>query len=153
MIRITDQYFWNIIFILFYVALLTMGVIILQTESHLEYDNLTLLDISLMALASHRLIRLFIHDTMTKWFREQFYDAKVTKAGKVTLYKPTAGPRRTIADLMSCPWCFGVWASSFVVFFYFLTPAAQIPVLILALSSVATMLQHFSCLLYVKSQE
>jgi len=152
MIRITDQYFWNIIFMLFYLALATMGIIILESEAHLLYTDLDLLDIVLMALAAQRLIRLFVYDTMTKFFREQFYDAKVTKAGKVTLYKPATGPRRTLCDLMSCPWCFGMWASSTVVFFYMLTPLAYIPVLILAVSTIATMLQNFSRFLYTHSE-
>mgnify|MGYP001067792613 CR=1 FL=1 len=152
MIRITDQYFWNIIFMLFYLALATMGIIILESEAHLLYTDLNLLDIVLMALAAQRLIRLFVYDTMTKFFREQFYDAKVTKAGKVTLYKPATGPRRTLCDLMSCPWCFGMWASSTVVFFYMLTPLAYIPVLILAVSTIATMLQNFSRFLYTHSE-
>lgn len=141
MIRITDQYFWNIIFMLFYVALVAMGMIILQSEASFAYTDLDFFDIAIMALASHRLIRLFVYDNMTKWFREQFYDSKVSRGKKVTLYKPAYGPRRTIADLMSCPWCFGVWASTIVTFFYLLTPLAYFPVLLLAISSVASTLQ------------
>lgn len=141
MIRITDQYFWNIIFTLFYLSLVTMGVIVLQGEAAIGYDALDAFDIVLIALASHRLIRLFVYDAMTKFFREQFYDAKVTKAGKVTLYKPASGPRRTLCDLMTCPWCFGVWASTTVTFFYLLTPLAYFPVLLLAVASVASTLQ------------
>lgn len=144
MIRITDQYFWNVIFSFFFVGLVVMGIIILQTEAHIPYEDISAFDMLLISLASMRMMRLFMYDSVTKFFREQFYDAKVTKTGKVTLYKPMRGPRRTITDLMSCPWCFGVWTSATVLFFYLLTPLAYFPILILAISAVATMLQKFS---------
>jgi hypothetical protein len=140
MIRFTDQYIWNIFFILFYLCLLGMGVIILQSEARIAYSELKLVDFVLITLASFRMTRLFVYDSMTKFFREQFYDVKVVRT-KITLVKPGGGPRRTLADLLSCSWCFGVWATSTVVFFYLLTPFAYIPVLILALSSVVSTLQ------------
>ncbi|MFM2381369.1 MAG: hypothetical protein RLZZ76_136 [Candidatus Parcubacteria bacterium] len=140
MIRFTDQYIWNIFFILFYLCLLGMAVIILQSEARVAFSALQLQDFVLMALASYRLTQLFLYDSMTKFFREQFYDVKVVRT-KITLVKPGGGPRRTLADLLSCPWCFGVWATSTVVFFYLLTPLAYVPVLILALSSVVSTLQ------------
>ena len=48
MIRITDQYFWNIIFTLFYLSLVTMGVIVLQGEAAIGYDALDVFDIVLI---------------------------------------------------------------------------------------------------------
>ena len=149
MIRITDQYFWNFVFGVFFIVLFVMGVIILETEAKINPADLTVLDISLITLASWRLIRLFLFDAITKWFREQFWDVK--KVGKdFILEKPATGPRRTIADLMSCPWCFGLWAASFMVFFYCLTPIAFYPTLILAISALATLLHNLSFLIYSK---
>lgn len=142
MIRITDQYFWNFVFGVFFLGLFVMGAIILDTEAYLTRDTLTLFDIVLISLASFRLTRLFVYDNMTKLIREQFLDAEVaTRGGKVTLVKPKTGPRRTLADLFSCPWCFGCWSASTVVFFYLLTPMAYFPTLVLAVSGVATFIQ------------
>ena len=152
MIRITDQYFWNVVFILFYVGLLTMAGIILNTEARMPYADLKLFDLVLISLASFRVTRLFVYDGMTKFIREQFYDAKVVR-NKVTLVKPLTGARRTLADLTSCAWCFGVWATTMVVFFYLLTPYAYLPILILALSSVATMLQLFANMIGWKAEQ
>jgi Protein of unknown function (DUF1360). len=143
MIRITDQYFWNFVFSLFFLCLVFMGTVILDSEAYKPYSELTVLDLALIALASHRLIRLFVYDVVTKWFREQFYDVKELKT-KVTLHKPATGPRRTIIELMNCPWCFGVWITALVTFCYLLTPLAFYPVLLLALASVATTLQLFT---------
>lgn len=142
MIRITDQYLWNVVFILFFLSLMTMGIIILDTEAYIAYVDLTFFDVAIISLASFRLIRLFMYDSITKFFREQFYDAKMTKVGKVTLHKPLKGPRRTITDLLGCPWCFSLWTTSVVVFFYLLSPAAYFLILILAISAVATSLQN-----------
>lgn len=138
--RITDQYFWNFIFSLFFVFLVTMGVLILDDASYKPYTDLVLVDYLLITLASWRVVRLFVYDKITAFAREQFWDAKGSKK-TVILTKPKGGPRRTIADLFSCPWCLGVWATATVAFFYLLTPYAFFPVLVLALSVVATFLQ------------
>lgn len=151
MIRITDQYFWNFVFSVFFLFLVVMGAIILATESRIPYGELTLLDLTLMTLATWRLIRLFAYDHITKWFREQFYD--VVKSGKGNvLEKPHSGPRRTIADLMTCPWCLGVWAGAAVVFFYLLTPYAYYFALFLSISAVASWLQVFTNMIGWKAE-
>lgn len=152
MLRITDQYFWNVVFSLFFLLLVIMGAIILQTESRVALNALTLTDYVLVTLASWRLVRLFVYDAITKFFREQFWD--VVKVGKTyALEKPKVGPRRTLADLMSCPWCFGVWATASVLFFYLLTPYAVFPVVVLALSAVASFLQLLANLVGNKAEE
>jgi hypothetical protein len=136
MIRITDQYFWNVVFTIFFVVLVIMGAIILETEARIPLEELALVDFVLITLATWRVVRLFIYDAVTKWFREQFYDVKKVGRGR-ELVKPKVGPRRTLIDLLSCPWCFGVWAAAMVTFFYLLTPYAVYPVIFLALSAVA----------------
>lgn len=140
MIRVTDQYFWSFVFSAFYIILLIMGVIILDTESRIPFSELELVDYVLMTLASWRVTRLFVYDNVTKFIREQFWDIK--KVGKgLKLEKPKTGPRRTLVDLFSCPWCFGFWATSVVVFFYLITSYAVFPIIILALSGVVSFLQ------------
>jgi len=152
MIRVTDQYFWNIVFLLFYIGLVTMAVIILDSEARLAYTDLTILDLTLITLASFRVTRLFVYDSMTRFLREQFYDTKALR-NKVTLVKPLTGPRRTLADIICCPWCFGVWATTCVTFFYMLTPLAYFPTLILALASIATLLQLFANMIGWKAEQ
>lgn len=154
--RITDQYFWNFVFGVFFLILIVMGAIILETESRVRFADLFTMDFILMTLATWRLTRLMIYDTVTKFVREQFWD--VVKVGKsYALEKPPTGPRRTIADLLSCPWCFGVWAAAIIIFFYLITPYAVYPILLLAVSAVASFLQILSNLVghkaeYLKNQ-
>ena len=140
MIRITDQYFWNFVFGLFFVLLVVMAAIILETETRIPFADLTFVDFALITLATWRVIQLFVYDAITKFVREQFYD--VQKVGKgFQLVKPATGPRRTLADLFSCPWCFGVWASATITFFYLIFPIFQYFVIFLSISAVATFLQ------------
>ena len=143
MLRVTDQYFWNFVFSAFFILLVVMGAIILDTESRIPYEELKTIDLVLITLASWRLTRLFVYDHISKFIREQFLD--VVKVGRgYRLEKPPSGPRRTIADLFACPWCFGVWAAAFVTFCYLLTSFAVFPVLLLAVAGVATLLQLLS---------
>lgn len=152
MIRITDQYFWNFVFIVFFAVLVVLASIILESESRIAYAELTVVDFMLITLATWRLVRLFVYDAIMKWFREQFYDAKEVKK-QIVLYKPTRGPRRTLADLLSCPWCFGVWAGASITFFYLLTPYAVFPVILLAVSAVASFLQLLSNLVGHRAEQ
>lgn len=152
MLRITDQYFWNFVFSVFFSVLIIMGAIILETESRIPFAELRAIDLVLMTLATWRLVRLFVYDNITKFIREQFLD--VVKVGRgYRLEKPKGGPRRTLADLFACPWCFGVWAGALVVFCYLLTAYAFYPVLLLAISAVATYLQLLSNLTGHKAEQ
>ncbi len=151
MIRLTDQYFWNIVFSAFFLILIILGAIILETESRIPLTELSFVDYVLIVLASWRATRLFVYDSITKFFREQFWD--VIKVGKgYQLEKPPHGPRRTLADLMCCPWCFGIWATAMVTFFYLITPYALYPIIFLALSAVASFFQIISNLVGHKAE-
>ena len=139
MIRITDQYFWNFVFGLFFFLLVVLGTIILDTETRIPFNELTIVDYALITLASWRVTQLFVYDTITKFIREQFYDIK--KVGKSSsLVKPSTGPRRTLADLFSCPWCMGLWSAASVTFFYLLFPLFQYFAIFLSIAAVATFL-------------
>lgn len=149
--RITDQYFWNIIFGALFAAFLVSGTIILEDNPTAALHDISVFEFIILALATFRLTRLFVYDKITAFFREQFYNARVLKTG-VVLEKPSTGPRRTLADLMSCPWCFGMWAATVVVFFYALTPYAWYPILILAISALGSLMQIFSNMIGWKAE-
>ena len=152
MFRVTDQYFWNFVFSVFFLIMVVLGSIILEGETRIPFDELSLTDYVLMSLATWRLTRLFVYDAITKFIREQFWD--VVKVGKsFALEKPKFGPRRTIADLLSCPWCFGMWAAATVIFFYLLTPFAIFPIMLLSIGAVGSFLQIFSNLVGHKAEE
>lgn len=138
--RISDQYVWNFLFSLFFLSLIISGAVILDSEARRPLGDIRLMDMVLLSLATLRLTRLVVYDKITAFFREQFYDVVETKT-KRYLEKPLKGPRRTMADLLSCPWCIGMWAGATVTFFYYLTPYAWFPIVILAISALGTILQ------------
>jgi len=148
----TNQYAWNIIFTLFFIVLVVAGIEVLNVHSYRPLYSVSGADILLITLATYRLIRLFVYDKITAFFREQFFDV-VEVEGVTILMKPEKGPRRTLGDLITCPWCFGIWASAMVIFFYFLTPYAFYPVLFLSIAAVATFLQLVSNVVGWKAEQ
>jgi len=150
--RFTDQYFWNIIFLFFFFGLVFFGTVVLEQGAIKSYETLTFTDYALITLASWRLIRLVVYDKIFAFFREQFFNP-VEQEGVIALVKPERGPRRTLADLVTCPWCIGIWMAAMVSFFYLLTPYAFFPVLFLALSAVATFLQLLSSMIGWRAEQ
>ena len=123
-----------------------MALIILETEARILYQEFTGLDIAILALASWRAARLFSQDSITAWFREQFFDVKKVGRG-YTLVQPTKGPRRVLTDLFLCPWCMSLVSAFFVTFFFLVFEWFYFIALVLAVAAVAAavqvLLSHF----------
>lgn len=105
--------------------------------------EIPLFDLVLIVLAAFRLTRLFVYDHIMQFFRDLFLDKEeyVDERGapQVRRFPPLKGPRRTLNDLLGCPWCFGMWSGLLVPLFYFLTPYAWFVILAMAISGLATM--------------
>lgn len=123
-----DEHKWNLLFGIFYVLLVFIlsGFVWLVDEKY--PTSISVFDFILISLATFRLVRLFVYDSVTTFIKEYFASA-------------TRGPGRTMHHLLGCPWCFGMWAGLFVVFFYFVMPMAWLVLLILAISGVGTFIQ------------
>ena len=122
-----EQIIWNFVFCVIYVfAVFTSGYM-LAVQNKLPV-TISAIDLIILAFAIFRVTQLFVYDHITSYIRDYFE-------------KFETGPKRTLADLLSCPWCTGVWAALLVVFFYFLTPLAWYPILLLALAGMGTYLQ------------
>ncbi|MEX0651960.1 MAG: DUF1360 domain-containing protein [Candidatus Paceibacterota bacterium] len=142
-----DQGFWNFIFSLFFLTVFSGAFWTLSIFEKVPYE-IAIFDFVLIILAVFRLSRLFVYDKITQFIRDWFLrkEVFVGDAGEVTVIRQdfASGPLRTIHDLLSCPWCFGVWSGLVVTFAYFMTPLAWFPILVLAVSGVGTFLQLFS---------
>lgn len=152
MIKITDQYFWNFVFLAFFGFLLIMATIILDTESRIPLSELSKFDLAIIILASWRLTRFFSSDTTTKFFREQFYDLKKTTR-TITLEKPLVGPRRTILDVILSPWSLGIGMTALVTFCYLLSAYTLYILLLLALSGLVSLLEVCTQYLTTRTKE
>ena len=106
--------------------------------------SIPLSDFLLITLATFRLTRLFVYDKITLWLRDLFIEKIETSTEGVIFVERVGfvnGPRRTISDLLNCPWCISVWFALLITFFYFLSPLAWFFILVLALSGVGALLQ------------
>ncbi len=138
MLKVTDQYFWNCVFLLFFVFFLVMSVLIISGEQRIAWESLTFTDLALMTLASWRLTELVSREHLTAFFREQWYDVKRTTRG-ASLELPQGGFRRALLELLYHRASIGLGMTLFVAFFYLLTEYAVFPVFILAVSSLVTL--------------
>lgn len=139
MIRITDQYFWHVVFGVFYLVLLIMGTIIVSTETRMPFNDIGVFELALVGLASFRLTQLFVKDDATKWLREQFWDVKKVRGG-VLLERPKAGPRRTVADLFSCESCLLLWVLPAMSYYFLMYESADFVVMFLAIAGTLSLL-------------
>lgn len=124
----TASALWNIIFGIFFVAIVIGGAQYLFAVHRLP-SYVTLGDFLLIALATFRLTRLVCYDIIFGFFRDWLRS-----------YEPGTF-FSTLSALAQCPWCAGLWFAFFVTFFYFATPLAWFVVLILAIAGVASIFQ------------
>lgn len=123
--------FWNILFSLFFLALVAGSYVYLMNTGKLT-TAIGWTDLILLALATFRLVRLFTYDHITAFLRDWVRPAKDgTFLG-------------TVRDLLNCPWCTGVWFAFLAYVGYSVTPELVMPlVLILAIAALASFFQVF----------
>lgn len=121
-------YGWHIFFMLFFAAMAIAALMYLETRVFLP-TWIPLFDLVLIILATFRLTRLFVYDSITAFFRACF-------AGH-----SEGSFAHTLHTLVTCPWCMGLWLAFVVTFFYFLTPYAWFFILFLAVAGVASFVQ------------
>lgn len=142
---VNDQDFWNFVFTLLFAGFFLLLLWILFLVHGELPQSIGLFDALLIVLATFRLTRLFVYDKITRFVRNAFlkHEETYTREGVtyLTYIEYAQGPRRTISDLLGCPWCFGVWSALVVSFFYFLTPIAWLPIFILAVAGLGTFVQ------------
>lgn len=108
-------------------------------------ENISVFDFVLILFATLRLTEFFVYDKSMQFFRDLFVDVKKPAIVKNEMFVETTptkfGIRRTIHDLIECPWCTSVWTATLITFLYFLFPSLWIFILILAISGGATIIQ------------
>ncbi len=118
---------WNVIFSILFLVILVITINNFETQNLL--NEIQLFEFIILVLATFRLIRLFVYDKVMKWLRDIFE------------IKEKTGLFATIKSLLGCPWCFGIWATLIVFIINFLVPKGEIFILILAISSIGSLIQ------------
>ena len=137
-----DQGMWNAIFALIFFGV--FGILFWSLTDGLDrFDWLFLvdtMDIVIISLATFRMIRLTSSDKMFAFVRNSFLD----KQEDGMYQKPPGGPRRTVAELVECLWCTGLWGALFVSVVYFAADIGRFFVILLAVAAVGSFLQLLS---------
>ncbi|MFQ5541000.1 MAG: DUF1360 domain-containing protein [Candidatus Paceibacteria bacterium] len=119
---------WDVFFSLLFIFLVYLAYRIL-VSSGTTPQSVSMWDAFLMMLATFRLTRLIVYDSITRWFRDFFEDGKpYTFLG-------------TLKTLINCPWCMGLWFAVVVAGAYFYAPFLWFFIFVLALSGAATFVQ------------
>jgi hypothetical protein len=136
-----DQGMWFAVFSVLFLALFIFFYFGLTggSEKLKWIYYISTFDIVILSLATYRIIRLISYDKIFAFVRNLFMDEKDGH-----LVKPSGGPRRTIAEIIECMWCTGLWAALGVTFVYFALPVGRLFVIILAIAAVGSFLQNFS---------
>lgn len=143
--------FWNLFFTLLFLALVSVSIEILESVGRMP-NTVGVFEFVILSLAAFRLTRMVVYDLIMQWFRDLFSDLEYKQLAdgsqETIRNKPTSGPRRTVHELLGCPWCFGLWAAWMVTFLYHLNPElGWFLVLMLAIGGVASLLQIISNLI------
>ena len=122
-----EQDKWNMVSSVIFLILVILLTFYLKGHIRPDY-HISPYDFTLLILATFRLVRLFTFDSVTGYIRR--YLAGFEK-----------GPRKTLSNLINCPWCTGVWMSLVTTFVYFVIPYSWIFILILALAGAGSFIQ------------
>ncbi len=114
----------------FGVLIFVLAGMVWLVDRRFPYE-ISVFDFILISLATFRLVRLFVYDHVTLFIRTYLADS-------------SHGFKKATSDLFDCPWCFGVWAATFLIVLYFLVPMMWFVILILAVAGVASFVQMLS---------
>lgn len=116
---------WNFWATLFYI-LCVAGLGFTLDRKEVSLADFTLGNIILMILATYRLTRILVFDKIFKLFRDFFR----TRQRLYFFF--------VIKEIITCPWCAGVWVALVIVAIFFLVPYGELFVVLLGISGVAT---------------
>ncbi len=106
-------------------------------------------DFLLLCLATFRVTELITCDSITRFMREPFLTRRKERKpdGETEeKVKPAGGGiRRTLGELIICPWCIGVWIGTLLAYFYLWTPGiARVFLLATSVAGGGIMFQLFT---------
>lgn len=122
-----EQDFWNVISSALFMILATW-ISWIAVQRGIKIERLPIIHLIILTLATFRLIRLFTYDDVTGFLRNY-------------LANFSTGARRTLFNLIDCPWCSGAWIALIVTYVYVLIPGSIVFFSIMAMAGLATYLQ------------
>jgi hypothetical protein len=105
----SSEKFWNIISLIVYACLVAIVGYVLVNKG-IQPMKIPVWEWIIMSLATYRLTRLLVYDRIFKFFRD------------FTKISYTIGFFVSLKNLITCPWCAGVWAALVIICLEFLVP-------------------------------
>jgi hypothetical protein len=130
------RHFWNGIALILFVLFGALSVVVIARFGTTGFSTLGFFDLTLLGLATFRLIHLLTYDKMFAAVRVSFMDRR----GK-TLRKAARGWRRLMCELLECLWCTGMWSSLFAVTVYCLGSWGRLAIIVLAVAGLGSLFQ------------
>lgn len=115
----------NFVATMFFIACL-VGLGFALESKGVTRNDFTTGNIILMILATYRLTRILVFDKIFKLFRDFFRNHQ-------RLYL-----MYVIKEIITCPWCAGVWVALIIVAIYFLIPFGELFIILLSISGIAS---------------
>jgi hypothetical protein len=148
---------FHFLFLAAYLILLGVFLEIMHLTGRSFSDSVPPFDFLLLSLATFRVTEAITCDRITRFLRDPFIlrrkvrrpdgesEEKVEPAGK--------GLRRTVGELLICPWCTGIWVGAFLVYLYLLFPSvARVVLLAFGAAGAGIIFELFAKLLDQKSE-
>lgn len=127
-----------------FTALIATAVVALKKEKGRLPERLSWPECVLLSLATHRLSRLVTLDQVTSPLRAPFTRfEEFASEGEVSEKARGTGIKQVIGDLVTCPYCAGVWVATGLRFSRALAPRlTTLAAEVLAVSAVSNFLNH-----------
>jgi hypothetical protein len=122
-----QQKSWSFLATVFYVVCLVGLGYGLQSFG-VTKEDFGIGNIALMSVATYRLTRILVFDKIFKLFRDFLKSREKLHVFYV------------IREIITCPWCAGVWVALIIVALYFLVPFGDIFIILLTISGIASFL-------------
>jgi len=117
--------FWNFLATIIYIVCWILLGYTLQRKG-IKIEQVRIWELFLLALATYRLTRILVFDKIFKLFR----DFIRSKSKLYAFY--------VVREIITCPWCAGVWTAMLIVILYFLVPFGNVLIYLLAISGLGS---------------
>lgn len=116
---------WNFLATLFFLCcVVALGYAL--NKSGMMIEKAGVLELLIMSLATYRLTRILVFDKIFKLMRDF-----IRSRARLRIFY-------VIREIITCPWCAGVWVAPVIVALYYLVPYGRLLVYLLAISGIAS---------------
>lgn len=134
-----EQRPWNAVALIFFLGLCSLSVALIARYATTDLAQLGFFDLTLLGLATFRLVHLLTYDKIFDPVRSSFMVGRGNR-----LQKAPRGWRRLMCEFLECIWCTGMWSGLFAVTVYLLGIWGKFAVIVLAVAGLGSLFQVVS---------